>query len=310
MGDRIWTVRGYVSRNQIGLADAHGHLWVEKVAGRSDPAAPILDDPESIEKELAGFHSAGGQTVVDCQPGDCGRNANRLLQLSIRTGVKVIACTGFHLERYYAGGHWLWSATEQAAHVFFHGELIGGVRESVPGEPPIRAGVIKVAITQTPDAQTIRLMHAAASASCVTGAAILVHTEQGAGAEHLPTFFADVGVSPAKLMLCHMDKRPDFELHSELARSGVLLVYDTFLRDKYLPETNVWPLIERMAAANLEEHVALALDAADRRLWRFGGGGGIAYLPERLVPRLFEMGLIRRQVRRLTGENLSRVLSV
>ncbi len=309
MEGRIWTVRGPIFRAQMGLTDAHGHLWIRKVAGSPDPSAPVLDDYEAIQKELVEFYLAGGRTVIDCQPGDCGRDVNRLVQLSISTDVHVVACTGFHLERYYPVGHWLWSATEQAAQAFFYGELSGGVRESLHGEQPVRAGVIKIAIAKAPAAPTIRLMCAAASASREAVVAILVHTERGAWVEHLPTFFSDRGVSPAKLILCHVDKRPDFQLHCELARAGALLVYDTFLRDKYQPDKNVWPLIEKMVAAGLEEHVALGLDAADRSLWRFAAGPGIAYLPNTIVQRLFQMGLTSRQIRRLTDENLAQALS-
>ncbi len=308
MRDQLATVRGPVSREAIGLADAHGHLWISRVPGQADLAAPVLDDYDAIQTELAEFYQSGGRTVVDCQPGSCGRDANQLVRLSLATNVHIIACTGFHLKRYYPDGHWLWSADEQAAQASFQDEIVRGMAETLPSGQPIRAGLIKVAVTDAPDPQTLQLMRGAAGASRETGASILIHTERGAWAEELPAFFDRQGIAPDKLIICHIDKRPDPQLHFELARSGALLVYDTFLRQKYRPEENVWPLIEKMVAAGLEKQLALGLDAANRNEWRFAGGQGIAYLPRQIVLRLFKMGLSTRQVRRLTGENLAHAL--
>ena len=309
MGDQINTVRGPISKGDIGLADAHGHLWISSLPSQANTSAPVLDDLDSIQGELAEFYQAGGRTVVDCQPGSCGRDANQLVNLSLSTNVNVIACTGFHLKRYYPEGHWLWSTDEQTAQAYFEGEIVRGVAESDRRAQHIHAGVLKIALTDMPDLHTIKLMRAAARTSRETGISILVHTERGAWAEELPRFFEKDNIDPARLIISHLDKRPDFQLHSELARSGALLVYDTFLRTKYWPEQNVWPLIEKMVAAGLEGHLALGLDAAERNLWRFAGGQGITYLPEQIVPRLSQMGLSHQQVRQLTGENLARALS-
>ena len=48
----------------------------------------------------------------------------------------------------------------------------------------------------------------AASAALRTGAVIEIHTEKGALAEKACVYFTGLGLSPAQLVLCHMDKRP------------------------------------------------------------------------------------------------------
>jgi phosphotriesterase-related protein len=107
------------------------------------------------------------------------------------------------------------------------------------------------------------------------------------------------------MILCHMDKRPDFGLQRELAQAGVLLEYDTFYRPKYDPEANLWPLIERMAAAGLDGAVALATDMADPALWAFGGGPGPASLPGSIRARLQAMGLSPTPIERMLGYNIT-----
>ena len=66
------TVTGLIPVNDITLADAHAHLWIHPPKGVSPKARLLLDNPHHIETELRDFRSAGGNLLVDCQPGGCG----------------------------------------------------------------------------------------------------------------------------------------------------------------------------------------------------------------------------------------------
>jgi len=90
----IVTVLGPVA--SLGIADAHNHLYIGRVPGAPDDA-PALTDSEGVARELIRFRAMGGGGVVDCQPGGCGRDGRVLRALSVRTGVAVVAATGFHL---------------------------------------------------------------------------------------------------------------------------------------------------------------------------------------------------------------------
>jgi phosphotriesterase-related protein len=101
-----------------------------------------------------------------------------------------------------------------------------------------------------------------------------------------------------RLVLCHMDKRPDRSLHSELAAAGALLDYDTFYRPQYLPDETAWPLIAEMLAAGFERSLALATDIAEAALWkRIGGGAGLPGLLTAILPRLQAAGVTEAQAR-------------
>ncbi len=152
-----------------------------------------------------------------------------------------------------------------------------------------------------------RAWEAAATASRDTGAALLAHTEAGAAAELIVARLLGYGVAADRLVICHIDKRPDFGLHRELAQAGILLEYDTFFRPKYDPERNVWPLLQRMVAAGLAGQVAVGTDLAGTTFWREIGP---AVLPGALVPRLQTLGFDPATVRRLTGENISDRLAI
>jgi predicted metal-dependent phosphotriesterase family hydrolase len=300
------TVTGLVEEEDVRLADAHGHVWIKPPKGVSKDARLRLCDYAAIEAELVDFSLAGGTTIVDCQPGGCGRNAEMLVRLATATGLHITATTGFHRRRYYPPTHWLWSASEEEISTHFVEEVTCGMHETNGTVP---ATTIKVAHEGRLEGQTLVLMAAAAEAARQTGAAILCHTERGRNAEELPPFFADRGVPADRLHICHMDKRPDFGLHRELAQAGTLLGYDTFVRPEYKPEERGWPLLAKMVADGLADRIAIGLDLADSSMWRHSGGQpGMVALAEEIVPRMRAKGMMESTIIQLTGRNIARRL--
>lgn len=106
-----------------------------------------------------------------------------------------------------------------------------------------------------------------------------------------------------------MDKRPDFELHYDLAQMGVLLEYDTFFRPKYEPEANVLPLLGRIVAANFDSKIAIATDMADLAMrLNLGGDLGLTGLFTHIIPRLQDIGFTANTIAKLVGENITTCL--
>ena len=193
-------------------------------------------------------------------------------------------------------------ATAEAARDYFVAEIVDGLAETRDTDQPVRAGFIKIAIPADPAELPAALWEAAAAASRDTGAALLAHTEAGAAAEQIVARLLGYGAAADRLVICHIDKRPDFGLHRELAQAGVLLEYDTFFRPKYDPERNVWPLLQRMAAAGLAGQIAIGTDLAGTAFWQEIGP---AALPGEIVSRLRTLGFESSTIRRLTGGNIA-----
>ncbi len=307
----VETVTGPLAIDSVSLADGHGHVWIHPAEGVTGEARIELDDPAKMGRELAGFAAAGGSLIVDCQPGGAGRDARMLRRLSRETGIAITATTGAHQQKYYSQDFWLWSANVDEAADWFIEELTVGMRDVVPSavtddpEPSPRAVVVKIGYEGVIEGQTRVLMEAAAIASVRTGASILFHTERGLNVEALLPFFSQRGVPPTRLYLCHVDKRVDIGLHTELAQAGALLGYDTFARPKYHPDEGAWRLIAALAGAGLDHAVAVCLDLAfpvNFRAW--GGEPGLRFLPEVVVPRLAREGYSAQTIRRLTATNV------
>jgi predicted metal-dependent phosphotriesterase family hydrolase len=306
---KVKTVLGSVLPEVLGITDAHNHVWIEPVVG-SIPDAPVLTDQSNIRAELIEFHQSGGGSQVDCQPGGCGRNGNVLSELSRATRVNIIACTGYHLQKYYPPEYWLFSTPVEKASDYFKSEIESGLQECLQAGKTIQAGFIKIACQSTLETSPVHLMEAAAVASNQTGSAIEVHTEKGNSAETFVDFFIKHGVPASRLIICHIDKRPDAGLHSELARAGVMLEYDTFFRPKYRPTENVWPLIQKLCKDGFSSSIALATDLAEAVLWNYlGGGPGLVGFISSIRQQLFDMGLDQEVINNLTGGNINRRLA-
>ncbi len=299
----LMTVTGPLRPSDAGTTDAHNHVWISPVAGAA--GGPVLDDEDAIRSELAAYREAGGGTIIDCQPGGCGRDGRRLQALAEASGVHIVACTGFHLRRYYPPDYPLFGADPGSACELFVTELRAHLTETNDSATPVCAGFIKIACEATLKGSPVHLIEAAVRASLDTGAGIEVHTEQGSDAERIARAMLDFGLPPGKLVLCHIDKRPDLALHRELAQQGILLEYDTFYRPKYDPERHLWPLLEGMIEAGLADHVAVATDMADAAMWStLGDGPGLTGLFTQIIPRLHALGCDEATIRRLTGENI------
>jgi phosphotriesterase-related protein len=301
----LQTVTGLVSLGEVKLVDGHAHVWIDPPEGVLPKHQFLLNDPVRIDQELRDFRSAGGTTLIDCQPGGCGRDGRWLAKLSEGTEIQITATTGFHLESYYPPDYWLWSASELEASDYFIKELTVGLHEYGGA----LATTIKVGYPGKIEGQTRTLMEAAAEAARQIGAAVLFHTEAGLNVEALPLFFDDRGVLTSRLYLCHVDKRPDFGLHRELAQAGALLGYDTFIRSETKPGQNVWPLLLEMVRAGHEDKIAIGLDMARSSRWRhFGGQPGLVYLADQLLSELHREGLSEAVVSKLTGQNVAKFL--
>jgi phosphotriesterase-related protein len=153
---------------------------------------------------------------------------------------------------------------------------------------PARAGVIKAGASyQRISRLEERRLVAAAMASRQTGAPILVHTEIGTCAHDIIDLLLREAVAPNRVILAHMDRNPDVELHSAVAERGVKLDYDTPGRIKYRPDSQLLDIIEGMVSAGHAGSIMLGLDLGQRDYFRaYGGGPGLTYLMDTFVPRL------------------------
>lgn len=310
MGKRVITVLGPRSPDELGITDGHNHVWITP---QDLPAvdAPVLDQPDKILAELRAYRLAGGGSQLDCQPIGCGRDGRKLKWLAEESGVNIITNTGFHLQEYYPLEADIWQMNTDQATKMFLDEIKYGLIETRGDNLPVFPGFIKIAVRESLEESPLQLVEAAVQASLHSGYLIEMHTQKGQSVEDFVKFISRLGLPAERLVICHIDKRPDVGLHQELASARYLLEYDTFFRPKYEPEKYLWPLIETMVAKGYDQNLVLATDLADGSMWeKFGGSPGIVSFVNVVKKRLEEMAFNPDTIQAMVGGNISRSLAI
>jgi phosphotriesterase-related protein len=313
----IRTVLGDIQAHELGVTNAHEHLFIRNGLILTREPDFRLDSEEDAILEINDFRSHGGRAIVDAAPIGVGRDPEALAAVSRATGVHVIAATGFHKPVYYLDSHWRNRlSTEDIAKLFI--EEISDGMDAFGFDGPTRklttarAGVIKAASDYQKITRASEIGFAAAAiAHHATGAPILTHTEMGTMAFEQLGMLEKHGVCAEHIVLSHMDRNPDWMLHRDLAQTGVFLEYDGPGRVKYFPESTVIELISKMCNLGLGGQILLGGDTARRSYWKaHGGRTGIAYILECFIPRLKNEGVADEQVHSLLVNNPARAFSL
>lgn len=295
----VRTVLGDVE--ELGVTYAHEHLFMTGGWPVRNEPDYRLDSLEAAVAEVSAARRLGLAAVVEMTPLGFGRSPRLMRALAERTGLHVVAVTGFHKSTYYSDAHWLhhYDADEIA------GLLVSEIEEGmdelglvgpIVRRSPARAGAVKLAAGyhRLPHG---RLISAVAQAARRTGAPVVTHCDKGTmGHELLDALDVD------RVVLGHIDHNLDPGYLVSLAERGAYLAFDRPGRIKYGPDSDVVALVEALAGRGLGHRLLFGMDLARRSYWpSLGGGPGLAYLLDRFVPRLEAAGLGEVARAALTG---------
>lgn len=336
----VQTVRGPVAVDDLGITLTHEHLlnnvssWWQRSGSRGlDPDefadAPVseallwelrqdpfgnranlaLDDVDVACAELGRFAALGGRTVVEATGWGIGRDLAGLRQISERTGVHVVAGTGFYLEASHPVDVLALGpdgVTERILADVRDGE--GGVRPGIIGEIGVSADFTA--------AEQVSLRGAlAAQVEC--GLPIQVH---------LPGWFRlagtvldlaeSTGADLTQLVLCHMGPSGEDLAYQRAALDrGAWVQYDMLGMEVYYADQGVQCPSDEQNATHLARLVELGYggrlllsqDVFVKSLLRRHGGPGYAHILQYFAPRLRRHGLDEEQVLSLMTDNPRRL---
>ncbi len=281
----VRTVLGDIEPADLGVTYAHEHLVID--GGRPVQLVPDfrLDSVDDAVAELAPARALGLRAVVDAMPADCGRNAEKLAEVSRRSGIHVVAPTGLHHERYYHDRHWSAILGVEEIADLFAADVTDGIDANdytgpVVRRTPYRAGVIKIAgdVDRLSGFEE-RVFAAAAATHVRTGVPILTHCEQGTAGPLQARFLADRGVRPGSIVLSHTDKVVDRAYQREIFATGANVEYDQGFRWRPDQENGTLRLLAWAIEDGFGDRVVLGMDAARRGYWAtHGGSPGMAWL--------------------------------
>ena len=313
----IRTVTGDIKPELLGYCQSHEHLFIADGHSAKQVPSLLLDDLDATCSELELYKRHGGVSIADAQPVGCGRMADMQLEDSERTGVNILASTGFHKLIFYPGGHWLKTIDSDELAELFIDEISNGMYIDCDISKPersinARAGIIKTASDpEGPAGDYKRLFSAAAQASAVTGVPILSHTEMGKGALEQIRFFTDRKVPVESIIICHLDRDlTDMGYLMEAASTGVYLELDTIGRHKYHSDDDEAGFISKLLENGYEDRLLLGLDTTRERMKAYGGPIGLDYMFEIFFPLLKSYGIDERYISKFTVSNPAKAFTI
>lgn len=284
----VQTVTGPIDHTALGVTLCHEHLALMSPAlphqypWLYDRAAIV----EHVSAELVQAREAGVGTIVDVSPPDLGRDVRLYEQMSRRSGVAIIACTGIWMDipRWFSS-----ASTNEIADVFIR-EIEVGIADT-----EIRAGVIKVANSRAVGIGEVqeRVLRAAGRAATHTGVPVTTHTSPyDVGLEQM-RIFDDEGVPPHLTAIGHA-LTGDVDYLGRVLESGRYVSIDQFKPGRG-GEDEALAAIATLCAEGYSSRILLSHDHVPEWDWRphppHEGVSTYCYVPTEIRSRLIALGV-------------------
>ena len=308
----IMTVTGPVSPNDLGFTLIHEHIFLDMM--RDDWSVDrFLNDPELACLELMHYKESGGVTVVDQTSKGLRGNDQYLLpvkhalgvkQVAERTGLNVVLGCGWYREKYYEPHLWR-DKTDKIAD-----EIVVELTEGIEGTD-VKAGLIGEIGSQFNWISPVeeRVFRAAARAHKRTGITISTHTAWGpVGLDQLDILEQE-GVDLDRVIVSHANSDPRLEYHQEIARRGAYVSIEGLGSRNDHEQGIELHTIRNILDAGLIDHLLLSHDVCVRRMYTAYGGEGYAYIPNKFVHELYDIGVSETEFTQIMVDNPRRALT-
>ncbi|WP_081092586.1 MULTISPECIES: aryldialkylphosphatase [Peribacillus] len=293
---KVNTVLGPIASEDLGITAMHEHI------GFGLPGCDLdtqwWKKPEeafdvTIQK-LRRFREHGGKTFVDCTGIGNGRDIEYFQVLSRRTGVNIVAVTGF-VAGDSALPYFRNKTVEYLTNLFIH-EITVGIDGTSAKAGAVKVGVSREGLSELDQ----RIYRAAARAAVKTGVPIITHLSTEP--ELAIDIFESEGLPLNRVLMGHADvgQDADEERDKMIASRGGYVGFDTIGYDKEMENAPYWsrPRQDRVKhfLSFLEkgflERAVISADANCCALgWPGLKGHSVNYLFEEFIPDLRKAGV-------------------
>lgn len=312
--DIFRTVLGDLPISKMGFTYSHEHIVIEDSYITAANPEFLLNDTALITKELQAFYAAGGRTVVDTMPSNCGRNVLKLADVSRASKVQIIVPTGIHLEVYYPENHWRYTYSEDELTRLFIADIEEGIDEFDYSGPFVKrtkhkAGLIKLATgDEVFTKHQEKIFNAVVNAHLETGAPILTHTNYGRQALEQALLFKKLGAKVEHIVLSHVDRAKEVDYNRAVLDTGVRVEYDSAFRWKN-PEPNYTLNLLKELLPEYHKQITMGMDMAKNTYWKsYGGSPGLNFLIE-TIPAFLKKNKMEEYLDFIFHENPRRLFA-
>lgn len=311
--------RAAISRREVAVEDHH--FIALNATAHADNLR--LDSFDEAREELARYHRAGGDAVVDVTPKGVGADPVSVRAIARETGLTLVHGTAFYTIASHPD-----RVGEMSADAI-ETEFVSDVREGI-GETDVRAGIVgEIGLSGDVHEQEERVLRAGARAARRTGAPLSVHPPlfHENPASWWGHWVLDVaeeeGLPPERVILSHQDlddviDHPD-DVSNQLAAAerGAFVEFDCWGWEFDNPSLgHAFPSDNWRIRATMElidegyaENLLFSQDVWTKIERTNYGGFGYAHVLEHVLPRLRSRGVAEDAIEQVVVENPRRALT-
>jgi phosphotriesterase-related protein len=288
---------------------AHEHVFFNPNGKDADDDWTLNDFDKSLQM-VQEFKDNGGMTIVDASwAKESGRSPEQLKEVSQRTGVNIITCVGAMAEISHDIPKRYFDMSIQELEDLFVKDVEVGMDDT-----DIRAGWIKAGASYNNFTEMEeRVLRAACRASKRTGAPVHVHTSTGTCWDDMLEVVADEKLPFEQFCIAHIDRNPDYWVHTQICKTGAYMIYDGPGKIKYYPDSVRIDLLRKLIEDGYGKQIMLSNDTGKRDYHKaYGGkvGTGLNYIKNKFLPRLLAEGFTQDMIDDFMIHNPARFYSL
>jgi phosphotriesterase-related protein len=307
----IQTVVSPIKPDEFGLTLPHEHIFTDlrgpHVPGYAQSTrSKVL---ATMEPYLQEIRKLGVKGLVECSTIGVGRNPQILRELSLSTGLHIVAPTGVYREAYVPKKLKNETADELAR------MWVTDITEGMDGTN-IKAGFIKMAVSDDGITELeARNLQAAVIASHHTGARIACHTIGGKLAFEVMDLLESYGLDLHRFIWTHAQSENDPSYQLTAAERGVIISIDA-IGSGWVPDEDMLAYTTRLINEGFTNQILLSHDAG----WydpsqpdghpKPEGIRGYTALFHSFLPALIAKGIQQETISTITITNPAKVFSL
>ena len=297
-----WTGYAAETRAANGLPAAGAGRGA--AAGRGAPAAAappagpfFMQDVDLMSQELAIAKQEGIGCIVDGGHPDMGRDINFLRQVSMKSGMPIVAGGGFYTQPFYPKE--LATMSEE--------QIVQALVKQTETDP---IGVFgEIGSWGDITAEERKVFRAVGKAHLATNLPIFTHTGiPGKSALEQLDIFEDVGVKPDRVVIGHVGNLvdPNVQVQKALCRRGAFIGFD---RQGGPGDAQQVPMVMALIEAGFADHLMFSADISNAGQMKRNNGQGYAKTLTVFVPKLKAAGASDEVLRGIMVDNPRRFLA-
>ncbi len=272
-----------------------------RAAGAAVPATPagpfFMQDVDLMSDEMRIAKTEGIGCIVDGGHPDMGRDINFLRQISMRSGMPIVAGAGFYTQPFYPKE--IATMSEE--------QIVQALVKQVETDPVGVFGEIGSWDDMTKDER--KVFRAIGKAHVATNLPIFTHTGiPGKAALEQLDLLEDAGVNPNRVVIGHVGNLVDasVQVHKAICRRGAFVGFD---RQGGGGDAQQVPMVMALIEAGFADNLMFSADLSGAGQLKRNNGGGYAKTLTVFVPKIKAAGATDEVLRGIMRDNPRRFLA-